>query len=301
MHCKARAEPTEAREPGSRYRRLELKAEVTNQMRARPRIKSADPPTSTLAAFDRIGLADLGTAGLMRRKDTKFMFTPGVLSELLAGLEREYEVLAVGGEPVQEYLTLYFDTARFDLFAAHHRGLGERVKVRERQYLSTGQHFLEVKLRSIKGVTTKTRAESSAWDEALDVDTLPVREALLSSERIRRLAGSCLIPTLWNRYRRLTLVRKDRLERVTIDLGLSYAAEDRTYASERVVIAEVKQAKVDLSSPFMLRMRGAGLRPQSFSKYCMGVALLRPELKHNRFKPTLRDLRFLDGGVRHVA
>lgn len=254
-----------------------------------------------LSGFDRIGLAELGGASLMRRQDTKFMFRASALAASLAGLEREYAVLEVCGSSVQEYLTRYFDTASLELFAAHHRGMGERVKVRERQYLATGQLFLEVKHRSNKGVTTKTRAEASAWDEALDVETLPVGEALTRSDRARILAGGRLVPTLWNGYRRITLVRKGRSERVTIDLGLSYSDDAKRYQSEAIAIAEVKQARIDLSSPFMLRLRALGLRPAGFSKYCMGVGLLRPEVKHNRLKPRLRALRQLDEGVPHVA
>lgn len=254
-----------------------------------------------LSGFDRIGLAELGSASLMRRQDTKFMFRASALAESITGLERDYAVLEVGGSAVQEYLTRYFDTASLELFAAHHRGMGERVKVRERQYLATGQLFLEVKHRSNKGVTTKTRAEASAWDEVLDVETLPVSEALSRSDRTRVLAGGRLVPTLWNGYRRITLVRKGRSERVTIDLGLTFSDDDRRYESEAIAIAEVKQARIDLSSPFMLRLRALGLRPAGFSKYCMGVGLLRPEVKHNRFKPRLRALRRLDEGVGHVA
>lgn len=267
-----------------------------------------EPPASLGAAavwplpgFDRIGLAELGSASLMRRQDTKFMFRASALAESLAGLERDYAVLEVCGSSVQEYLTRYFDTVSLELFAAHHRGMGERVKVRERQYLATGQLFLEVKHRSNKGITTKTRAEASAWDEALDVETLPVSEALTRSDRTRVLAGGRLVPTLWNGYRRITLVRKGRSERVTIDLGLSYSDGARRYQSETIAIAEVKQARIDLSSPFMLRLRALGLRPAGFSKYCMGVGLLRPEVKHNRLKPRLRALQRLDEGVPHVA
>ncbi len=254
-----------------------------------------------LSGFDRIGLAELGSASLMRRQDTKFMFRASALAESITGLERDYAVLEVCGSSVQGYLTRYFDTASLELFAAHHRGMGERVKVRERQYLATGQLFLEVKHRSNKGVTTKTRAEASAWDEALDVEMLPVSEALIRSHRTRVLAGGRLVPTLWNGYRRITLVRKGRSERVTIDLGLSYSDDAKRYQSEAIAIAEVKQARIDLSSPFMLRLRALGLRPAGFSKYCMGVGLLRPEVKHNRLKPRLRALRQLDEGVPHVA
>ena len=41
-------------------------------------------------------------------------------------------------------------------------------------------------------------------------------------------------------------------------------------------IAEVKQDGVDRASGFMQQMHGMALHPTSFSKYCIGVALLFP-------------------------
>jgi hypothetical protein len=35
-------------------------------------------------------------------------------------------------------------------------------------------------------------------------------------------------------------------------------------------------------------MKARGTRFTSFSKYCIGVSMLYPEIKHNRFKPKLR-------------
>ena len=55
-----------------------------------------------------------------------------------------------------------------------------------------------------------------------------------------------------------------------------------------LVIAEVKQPSRVCPSPFMALMRQQGIRKASFSKYCVGVSLLHPEVKHNKFKKTHR-------------
>jgi hypothetical protein len=48
-------------------------------------------------------------------------------------------------------------------------------------------------------------------------------------------------------------------------------------------------------------MRALGVRPTGFSKYCVGLLLTQPEIKHNRFKPQLRQLRQLMGEANAVA
>lgn len=254
-----------------------------------------------LAAYHRIGLEELGDASLMRRQDTKFVFRAGELPELIAGLEAEYRVLEVGGLAIHDYLTLYFDTAALDLFQAHHRGKGDRVKVRERQYLTTGQLFLEIKRRSNKGVTTKTRTQAAAWDDSIDSTRVADPSALMGAGARQLTTAGKLLPTLWNGYRRMTFVRIGHSERVTIDTNLSFSTGDGRLELDEVAIVEVKQERVDLTSPFMRKLRALGARPGGASKYCLGMSLLRPEIKHNRFKPRLRALQQLTLEGRHVA
>lgn len=248
-----------------------------------------------LAGFDRVGLDHLGAAGLMRREDTKFLFTQQSLPALLRGLEGTYQLLEVAERVDHDYLTLYYDTEAFDLFLAHHRGLLDRVKVRERKYLSTDALYLEVKHRDKKGVTSKTRTPAATWDDVLEPAHTGVHHQLAEG------AKSGLLPVLWNAYRRVTLVDLVRLERVTIDRGLSFARGGQAIGLGDVCIAEVKQARLDRRSPVMARCRELGVRPGGFSKYCMGVSLLVPTIKHNRFKPRLRRLERLTNGGAHVA
>ena len=231
----------------------------------------------------------------MRRQDTKFVFSTALLADLLAELEGHYSLLEVGGLVQPRYLPRYFDTAAFALFNAHHRGMGERIKVRERQYLTTGQLFLEVKRRNNKGVTDKTRSEISGWHEQIPDAVMPGR--LLQHVTAGNREAQVLTPTLWNAYERITLVSTHRHERVTIDTDLTFTTTGSyRYGAEGAVVAEVKQPSIDRASPVMQRLRALGVRPTGFSKYCIGVSLLRPDLRHNRFKPRLRNLRRLTEG-----
>ena len=96
-----------------------------------------------------------------------------------------------------------------------------------------------------------------------------------------------LRPRLWVTYERITLVGIDHGERVTIDRGLSFAHDGRRVRLEGVVVAELKQRRLDRSSPFLSLMRQVGVRPARVSKYGHGVCRLHP-VKHDRFAPHLR-------------
>ena len=94
-------------------------------------------------------------------------------------------------------------------------------------------------------------------------------------------------------YTRLTLVSPAgaaAAERVTLDLLLTFAAEDSTLSYPGVVVAEVKQAR-HRRSCFLDTMRELGLRAGSVSKYCLGVASLHARAKKNRYLPILNRLR----------
>jgi hypothetical protein len=93
---------------------------------------------------------------------------------------------------------------------------------------------------------------------------------------------------LWSHYTRITIVSKHRAERVTIDLDLAFVRDGQRVAIPDIVVAEVKYGGLRQGSEFVRLMRKYHARDTSFSKYCMGVSLLYPEVKHNRFKATQR-------------
>ena len=248
-----------------------------------------EPPLQRLVArLAPVGLAELGGAALMERVDTKFLLP----RERLLGVVREcalaYRVLEVAGTRLSRYETLYYDTDDLALYHAHHGGRATRRKVRCRTYVDSDRHFLEVKLRGNTGRTRKARvpvdapagADASALAHLTDA---PLRE--LAGE----LDGASLRPVVRVDYTRLTLVRRDGAERVTLDLGLAVVGARGQASFPGLVVAEVKQARRG-GSPLVDALRAFGVREGGLSKYCLGVATLEPGAKTNRFKPRLHDL-----------
>ncbi len=88
----------------------------------------------------------------------------------------------------------------------------------------------------------------------------------------------------------MTLVSKDRPERLTLDLNVEFGWEQASRSLDGVVIAEVKQAEFSQQSPFIQQMRRQGIRPLSFSKYTAGVYHLYNHVKINNFKSQIRQV-----------
>lgn len=233
----------------------------------------------TLSCFAPVSLAEMQDVALLRRIDTKMVLGEGQLARALARLGDGYEVLDIDGRRIHRYQTLYFDTPDYALYHQHHNGRRERYKVRARAYADSGLAFLEVKRKTNQDVTVKER---------LPIPGITPQISRRGSDFLAAVfpyPAAGLVPALWSHFQRITLVSKHRAERLTLDIGLSFRVGQTEMALPGVVIAEIKQSVHALRSEFIGQLRQWGIRPLSFSKYCLGVSLLVPQVKHNHFKP----------------
>lgn len=235
-----------------------------------------------LAAFEPITLAQLDAATLLDRLEVKYVLPQRLLPSVLAGLSHAYRALWATDRPYSRYRTLYFDTDDLALYRRHHAGALDRYKVRTREYVDSHAAFLEVKHRLTGQRTVKTRVPISAG-----TPELPEQAAAFVAQACPYPAAE-LQARLWNAYTRITLVHRNRPERVTLDLALTFAWGATTTALPGIVVAEVKYLGYRQASEFIRLMRACRVRETGFSKYCMGVSLLYPDVKHNRFKANQR-------------
>lgn len=243
-----------------------------------------------LANFEPIQLAQMERVALQDRYEVKYLFHVTRLGRFLEQLVGNYKVLVVEGHRLNRYQTLYFDTADFALYHRHHMGARNRYKVRSREYMESGYTFLEIKHKTNKKRTVKKRMPTSTL-----VSVIEGSAAQFLDDKCPYQADQ-LTPRLWNRYQRITLVNKHENERVTLDIDLSYAWGEQSVGVPALVVAEVKQPARSCPSFFCSLMRQNGVRKASFSKYCVGVSLLYPQVKHNKFKTTYRLLSKLVQG-----
>jgi hypothetical protein len=241
------------------------------------------PIDALLASFRPIGLQDLGAAALMDRVDSKFLLPAYALAPLLDRFAPGYRLLEVAGSRTARYSTTYYDTAELMLYHAHRAGRLPRFKVRARTYVDSGERFLEVKRKSNAGRTRKVRMRitthvgdelaAPGWGGMLDVQQqLPV-DRLGEALRVE--------------FSRLTLVRDNVPERITLDYGLAVFRHGCNRSFPGIVIAEVKQERRGRSC-FRDAARDFRVRRGSLSKYCLGIASLEPGVRCNPFRQTLR-------------
>ena len=238
-------------------------------------------PSWLLATFEPITLAQMAGVALLDRSELKYLLPQSLLPPVLAELSEAYRVLVVAGQPLSRYRTLYFDTDDLMLYRRHHTGAA----------------------RSLQGASTGVRrfARSVPGGEAQDRYRRTVKNRIPTEARDRLTAQAAdflantypypaeeLAAALWNHYTRITLVSKLRAERVTLDLDLAFVRAADRAAMPGIVVAEVKYEGVRHASEFARLIRVYHVRDTSFSKYCMGVSLLYPDVKHNRFKAKQR-------------
>ena len=243
-----------------------------------------------LSQFKGISLEEVNRASLMRRKDNKYLFSCEYIPELLELVKNEYRVLEIDGHRSQEYRTLYFDTIDHEMYYKHHRGKANRHKVRIRRYGSGKIHFLEVKKKNAKGITTKKRVQTSGMEHA----DLMKEEAFLTS--CSPYESSIIDSAMENDFFRITLVDPAQTERVTLDYGLRFSSRESEAKLDLpgVAVAEIKFENYLADSSIHAAMRSFRIKPHRFSKYAIGMALLNPDLKQNRFKSRIRAVHQLN-------
>jgi hypothetical protein len=228
--------------------------------------------------LEPIYLDEMNRVELLNRVDTKYVLTERQLLHALQQVGDRYRILDVQGVRLNRYRSLYFDGPTFGMYLQHHNGKQNRYKVRFREYVDSELCFLEVKMKNSKQRTIKRRTQVTGMMTRLDTGAYEFLRDVYPFDATE------LAPKLWNHFIRITLVSKTAIERLTLDLHLSFRRNRMEVWLSDIAIAEVKQEKFSLQSDFVQQMRTLRLRPTGFSKYCIGAARLYPFLKQNRFK-----------------
>ena len=230
-----------------------------------------------VADFLPISLNEMDDVKLMSRTDTKFAFRANKLPLLLEKLLPFYRVLAIDGELIHDYKSLYYDTDNRKFYLDHHNGRVNRNKIRFREYVGSKLTFLEIKRKNNKGKTIKKR---------MKVDAISNELSEKQQNYIEKIIGKPMEVNAkqWINFSRITFVHKTQKERMTMDVNLTFENENEKGDMKHIVIAEVKQVRMSRSSDFMRIAKEMHILPIRISKYCLTTLALNPELKKNRFK-----------------
>lgn len=238
---------------------------------------------TSLSELEPISLKGLDKVKLMSRVDSKYVFHVRELDGLLREIAPHYAVLEIEGKRLFDYVSLYFDTESYLLYRQHHMGKPNRVKLRFRQYVDTGDVFFEVK-KKIKGMRTdKFRIRLPEITQNITEEAHQLMQKL-------DVDGADMVGKTWINYKRITLAAHASEERVTLDLAMEFVDENGTVNFPQLVIAEIKQARMSRQSPVLKALQARRISPLRISKYSLAVAMLVPGIKSNAFKSKINQV-----------
>ncbi|MDQ1286897.1 MAG: hypothetical protein QG622_462 [Actinomycetota bacterium] len=242
--------------------------------------------TGWLEELAPIGLARLNEhAALQTRVDRKYLVDVAVVADLLSVVTSRVKVLEIDGLCSFGYESVYFDTPDLAAYrsAAHRRR--RRFKVRTRAYLDSGLCWVEVKTKGPRKSTIKNRRPHPFGDRLVLGPGRQFVDTTLTSESIPGTEALTLTPSLITRYRRSTLYLPENSSRVTIDTDLTWSDGARGRQLPDTAVIETKAGS---GATLVDRLLWAqGHRPCRISKYCVGLASLRPDLPSARWRRTL--------------
>lgn len=223
--------------------------------------------------YETISLTDLNTRALLQnRVDKKFVLPLDNLMKILQECKNEYYILKIDDNCIFDYINLYYDTPELKYYHQHHSGRARRYKIRERIYKNSGSHFIEVKQKKSNGKTIKYRAVSDN-----------IEQASVFLNQFSDVNPAELINTLKNNFKRITLLHKNKVEKITIDLNLKFESGTNFINYDNIIIAEVKTENYS-NIDFCKIMKSYSVREGALSKYCLGMISLNNNIKHNNFK-----------------
>jgi hypothetical protein len=246
---------------------------------------------NSLVDFKTIDLDALNAIKLLNRYDKKFIFHKDKLPSVFDYLLKDYRILEIDQTRVFRYENLYYDTDDHVLYYQHHNKRLSRYKVRCRRYIESNQCYFEIKFKTNKRKTIKSRLllkDGKISEELSEESKAFARKAVLLNhgDIVNKVK-----PAIWTGFNRITFANLYNNERLTLDMNLTYT--DRTNKSKRMenlIIAELKSEDFSLTSQFAQHLKGLKIFPAKFSKYCVGVAMMERDVKRNRFKKQLLKL-----------
>jgi VTC domain-containing protein len=241
-----------------------------------------------------VGLEQVvATANLQTRVDRKYLVSADVFERFATLTAERFAVLEMQDLHLFRYESVYFDTRALAAYRQHAHDRRRRFKVRTRTYLDSGECVLEVKMRGGRGETVKSRRPYDCDDRARLTEPARgfVSELIPDSGTVQQLEA-----VITTAYRRATLLDLSAGSRLTCDVGLSFTSSSRAVCDdgarisrngpEDLVLVESKTIGAMATADSVLWRLGQ--RPVALSKYCIGMALVRPDLPANRWNRELR-------------
>jgi len=249
--------------------------------------------------FEKISLEDLNAhAPLMNRRDSKYLLSTNQLKGFLTSVEGAFQILEINGCHQFNYCTHYLDTPNHDFYIDHNKGRRKRYKIRFREYVDSGLYYFEIKLKGVRGITHKYRKPVNLLTFQRGVMTAELSSFVNEKLQLhyQRCLSDFLDLKLSVQYRRVTLVSKTGMERITIDNYIRFTNRAMDFKiNPNIWIVEVK-SETGFSDANKIMYRQKARPIPRFSKYCVGVSLTSDSSNVNRFRSVVKRIYSLSRG-----
>ncbi|WIY81745.1 VTC domain-containing protein [Propionimicrobium sp. PCR01-08-3] len=230
-------------------------------------------------------------SNMLTRVDRKYLMPTSELPAFFRSLEYCSRILEINGLTWFGYHSVYYDTPDLRSYADAGTGRRRRFKVRTRDYLSSGDHWLEVKTRGPRKTTVKDRVPLAGSSETISSSNRHWIADTLSFRNIPGTPVATMRPALTTNYSRRTLQIRSangELSRMTVDVGLQFMMPDDSAALTLDDYAIVETKGSPRPAPSDRLLWSIGHRPQQMSKFGVGLALLNPQLPAFKWNRIIR-------------
>ena len=185
--------------------------------------------------MNRISLKESKKIKIFNRFESKYIIDHDDILNIIKLLENDYLLVEENNKIIFGYHSLYFDTPELNMWNDHNIDKPSRQKIRIREYDDKSK-FLEIK-EKIDGKTIKTR--------------IPIESYFINDEEQwisdnLKYNTKNLIKSLDVKYNRISFVKKDKTERITLDIDIeyyNYKTNKRWKSNKNFAILEIKKNK----------------------------------------------------------
>lgn len=163
--------------------------------------------------MNKISLEEAKKIKLFNRIDNKYDITFNQFCQLVEFISNNYYIVVNSkNEILLNYKSIYFDTYSYDMYNDHKNDTENRQKIRIREY-ENGDKFLEIKTKT-KDKRTKKKRINIVSNNLVDYKNWIVDNLNYDYTKIKEKIEIS--------FKRLTIISKDKNERITIDFGIKF-------------------------------------------------------------------------------
>ena len=248
--------------------------------------------TSKLKEFTTISLEQLNASmSFLERIEAKYLLSLNHLDKILEAFQDKFYVLNINDVSVFSYDNIYMDTKDYLFYKQHEQGEIQRIKVRTRHYVDSGDLvYFEFKLKE-GGLLRKFRYPCGLEGHGLMTRDAQRFYTSLCQSLSLSYSKEAIFPSVQTRCKRITLCSKTSDERVTIDFDVELNdlrdKSGRWIKLGNVAILESKSTSEKCYSSKV--MKKLHIKEASgCSKYCLGVYYFGRMQSHDRFAKTIK-------------